>query len=253
MAILSNKAVLAVDQDPLGRMATLVRRNPVMDVLFKKLSGGDYAVAVLNRGSAAIQVDLHPADLGFSASAGCRLDARNLWSGANQGAASTLKANVASHDTVIWRIRPSSSCGMQTRTGTIITVAAGRHRSMDGYTRCLTASGVVEDCAGTSSETWTMTPSGTLKSGGKCLAAADGKTAMETCSAGKTERWKYTLLGNLVSTDGSCLTASGPDNQSAPLSLSSCGHNQPDQIWALPNQAGMEGSKRESWGGRPPE
>ena len=53
MAILGNKAVIAVDQDPLGRMATLVRRSPVMDVLFKKLSGGNYAVAVLNRGSAA--------------------------------------------------------------------------------------------------------------------------------------------------------------------------------------------------------
>ncbi len=236
--ILSNKSVLAVDQDPLGKMATLVRRNPTTDVLFKKLSGGSYAVAVLNRGTPAIQVELDPSELGFSASAGCHLEARDLWSGANQAATSSLQANIAGHDTAIWRIRPSSSCGTPTRTGTIVMIAVGSHdhyEFIDPYTRCLTASGNVEVCAGTSVETWTMTPSGTLKSGGKCLTAADGKTAMDTCSDSKAQHWKYTLLGNLVSADGVCLTASGPDNQSAPLSVSACGHNQPDQIWSLPN------------------
>jgi alpha-galactosidase len=235
--ILSNKSVLAVDQDPLGKMATLVRRNPTMDVLFKKLSDGSYAVAVLNRGTSAIQAELHPSELGFSSSAGCHLEARDLWSGANQAATSSLQANIASHDTAIWRIRPSSSCGKPTRTGTIVMIAVGSHHHefIDHYTRCLTASGNVEDCAGTSVETWTMTPSGTLKSGGKCLAVADGKTAMQACSASKAQHWKYTLLGNLVSADGACLTASGPDNQSAPLNLSACGHNKPDQIWSLPN------------------
>ena len=49
VAILGNKAVIAVDQDAAGKDATLIRRNPEMDILFKKLSGGDYAVAVLNR------------------------------------------------------------------------------------------------------------------------------------------------------------------------------------------------------------
>ena len=237
IAILSNKAVLAVDQDALGKTATLVRRNPIMDILFKKLSGGSYAVAVLNRGPSPIQVELHPADLGFSSNTGCHLEARDLWSGANQASISSLQANVASHDTAIWRIRPSSSCGMPTRTGTIVMIAVANHHHefIDHYTRCLTASGIVEDCAGTSAETWTMTPSGTLKSGGKCLAVADGKTAMQACSASKTQHWKYTLLGNLVSADGACLTASGPDDQSAPLSISACGHNQPDQIWSLPN------------------
>jgi alpha-galactosidase len=148
-----------------------------------------------------------------------------------------LQANVASHDTAIWRIRPSSSCGMPTRTGTIVMIAVANHHHefIDHYTRCLTASRIVEDCAGTSAETWTMTPSGTLKSGGKCLAVADGKMVMQTCSASKTQHWKYTLLGNLVSADGACLTASGLDDQSAPLSVSTCGHNQPDQIWSLPN------------------
>ncbi|MES2223002.1 MAG: ricin-type beta-trefoil lectin domain protein [Acidobacteriota bacterium] len=237
IGILSNKAVLEVDQDALGKTATLVRRTPTMDILFKKLSGGNYAVAVLNRGPSSIQVGLHPSDLGFSSNDGCQLEARNLWSGANQTAVSSLQASIASHDTAIWRVRPSSSCGMPTRTGTIVTIAVGSHHHefIDHYTRCVTTSGIVEDCAGTAAESWTVTPSGTLKSGGKCLAAAGGKTAMQSCSAGKDQQWKYTLLGNLVNGNGSCLTASGPDDRSAPLSLSACGHNQPDQIWSLPN------------------
>jgi alpha-galactosidase len=141
--ILSNKSVLAVDQDPLGKMATLVRRNQIMDILFKKLSGGSYAIAVLNRGPSPIQVELHPTDLGFSANSGCHLEARDLWSGTNQSATSTLQANVASHDTAIWRIRPYSSCGTPTRTGTIVMIAVGSHHHefIDHYTRCLTASG----------------------------------------------------------------------------------------------------------------
>ena len=235
VAILGNKAVLAIDQDALGKMATLVRRNQIMDVLFKKLSGGSYAIAVLNRGTSPIQLELHPADFGFAANAGCRLTAWNLWSGTDQPAASTLQANVASHDIAIWRVHAAPSCGTPTRTGAIIMVAAGRHRDMDNYTRCLAVSGSVEDCAGTSAEAWTITPSGALKSAGKCLVPANGKPSMQGCSARKDQRWKYTLLGNLVSADGECLTASGPDNQSQPLSIQTCGHNQSDQIWSLPN------------------
>jgi len=235
--ILSNKSVLAIDQDPLGKMATLVRRNRIMDVLFKKLNGGSYAIAVLNRGPSPIHVELHPTDFGFSANSVCHFEARDLWDGRNQSATSILQANVASHDTAIWRVQPSSSCGMPTRTGSIVMIAVGshHHESIDHYTRCLTDSGIIEDCAGTSAETWTIIPGGTLKSGGKCLAVVDGKTAMQTCSASKAQHWKYTLLGNLVGADGACLTASGPDDQSASLSTSPCGHNQPDQIWSLPN------------------
>ncbi|MGA9960082.1 MAG: ricin-type beta-trefoil lectin domain protein, partial [Acidobacteriaceae bacterium] len=193
--------------------------------------------SVLNRGPSSTEVELRPADFGFSSNSGCQLEARDLWSGANRPAASTLRASVASHDTAIWRVRPSSSCGMPTRTGAIVTIAVASHHHefIDHYTRCVTTSGIVEDCAGTSAETWTITPSGRLKSGGKCLTAADGKTAMQNCSDSNAQHWKYTLLGNLVNGDGSCLTAAGPDDQSAPLSVSHCGHNQSDQIWSLPN------------------
>src|SRR6185312_9864054 len=138
IAVLSNDTIIAIDQDPLGRMATLVRRSPKMDVLLKPLSNGDYAVAVLNRSAATQKIDLHPADLGFAAKADCSLNAQNLWTKSGPATVSTLQANIATHDTAIWRIRPASSCGKPTRSGAITMIAPGKHReSIEGYTVCL--------------------------------------------------------------------------------------------------------------------
>jgi len=60
VAILGNPSILAIDQDRLGRMATLVRRSPGTDVLMKTLSNGDYAIAVLNRSDALARTELRP-------------------------------------------------------------------------------------------------------------------------------------------------------------------------------------------------
>jgi alpha-galactosidase len=237
LAILSNKAVIAVDQDRLGRMARLVRRSRVVDVLFKPLSGGDYAVAVLNRGSAPLQVDLQPADFGFALKTGCRLEARNLWSGRHESSESALHAGIATHDTMIWRIHPDTACGRPTRTGTITMIATGRHRDIESYSRCLAAPGQVGTCVGTAAETWTVTASGALKSAGRrCLGAVDNKPVMQACSSGSDQHWRYTLAGNLVNAaDHECLSASGPDTEPQGLNMRACGYNQPDQIWSLPN------------------
>lgn len=242
IAILSNKSILAIDQDRLGEMATLVRRSPTIDVLFKKLSGGDYAIAVLNHGTSPVQLSLRPADFGFSANSGCRLDARNLWDGTH-ASASTLQAKVATDDTAIWRVHATSACGVPTRTGAIVMILPRKrqpHRhweppSIAEYTRCLSSTGAVETCTGTPAERWTISRAGSLKSAGRCLAVVRGKVEMKACTAGHAEHWKYTLVGNLIGAHGQCLTASGDAGQSQSLSLEACGHNLPSQIWSLPN------------------
>lgn len=237
VSILGNKRVIAVDQDPLGRMATLVRRTPAIDVLFKKLKNG-YAVAVLNRSTEPQSVELHPADLGFSA--GCRLDARNLWNGNEQHATSVLQARIAPHDTDIWSIHPAASCAAPARMGTITRLAAEtQHRQRhhrrhylnpESYTRCLTSKGV-EACTGSAAESWTVTSDGALKSSGSCLVVANGKVVMGPCSKSKSQRWRYTLKGNLINAARKgCLT--GDQNG---LSIQTCGHNPRNQIWSLPN------------------
>jgi len=238
IAVLGNRAIIAVDQDPLGRMATLVRRSEVMDVLFKPLAGGDDAVAVLNHGEAPAQVDLHPADLGFAASSECRLDAQDLWSGTRRPAISALQEAVAAHDTAIWRIHASASCGRPARTGTItMTSADRRHRSLEGYTSCLAAPGRVEACDGTAGEIWTVTSKGALhSSGGLCLAVAEGTPVLQACRRASAQYWRYTLAGNLISAAGhQCLSVASMDGNTQSLQVQPCGHNQPNQIWSLPN------------------
>ncbi|HET8638570.1 MAG TPA: ricin-type beta-trefoil lectin domain protein, partial [Acidobacteriaceae bacterium] len=177
------------------------------------------------------KIDLHPADLGFAAKADCTLNAQNLWTKSSPAAVSTLQANVASHDTAIWRIHPSSSCGKPTRSGAITMIAPGKHReSIEGYTVCLATPGKIEGCAGTPAEAWTITNSGALKSAGRCLTVAGDHPSLEACADTNAQHWKYTLPGNLVATDGGCLTATASG-----LSIESCGHNQRNQVWSLPN------------------
>ncbi len=238
IAILGNRAVIAVDQDALGRMATLVRRTPEVDTLFKPLSGGDDAVAVLNRGDAPAQIELLPADIGFAANSACRLNARDLWSGARQPAASALHAEVAAHDTAIWRIHASASCGKPGRTGAIIMITPGRHhRGLASYSRCLAAPGTVTSCSGAAGERWTFSRGGALRSsGGLCLGVVEGKPVMQACRPMGTQRWRYTLKGNLISAAGrQCLSAAGPEGDSQKLQMQPCGPNLPNQIWSLPN------------------
>ncbi len=236
VAILGNRAILAIDQDPLGRMATLVRRSPVMDILFKPLKSGDYALAVLNRGTHPIRIDLGPSDLGFAANAGCRLDAQNLWSGMQQSSASTLQVSVPAHDTQIWRIHAAAACTAPARMGVITMTSPENNQdvqSIDRYAHCLAAPGRVQGCAGTPAETWTVTAGGALESAGRCLAVVDGKPAMQPCSSTKTQHWNYTLSGNLVSDDHKCLTGGGSNTKG--LTMQVCGFNRPHQIWSLPN------------------
>jgi alpha-galactosidase len=93
---------------------------------------------VLNRSAANLKTNLRPVDLGFSANSDCRLDAQNLWTKSGPATVSALQADVAPHDTAIWRIRPASSCGKPARTGAITMIAPGKHRErIDGYMDCL--------------------------------------------------------------------------------------------------------------------
>jgi Alpha galactosidase C-terminal beta sandwich domain len=174
--------VIAVDQDPLGQMATLVRRGPATDVLFKRLASGNYALAVRNRGDAPARIELRPADLGFRANSVCRIDVRDLWTGTEQHGASSLTVEIAPHDAAIWSVRSGRACANASRTGTITIITPGRHRqAIENYTHCLAGS-QVKACTEDPAEAWTITSAGSLKSSQGCLGVADGKPVTQPCS-----------------------------------------------------------------------
>jgi alpha-galactosidase len=105
LSILSNKAVIAVDQDPYGAQGTIVKTEGKVDILAKPLAGGDISVALFNRGDTSANPAINAHDAGFSISPrGYLLD--NLWTHQVTETASDIAANVPPHGVVMYRVTP---------------------------------------------------------------------------------------------------------------------------------------------------
>jgi alpha-galactosidase len=75
LAILTNRDVIAVDQDKLGKQGQRAWQAGEQEIWTRSLSGGAIAVAIFNRANAEAKVTLRPADLKLN---GMR-KARDLW------------------------------------------------------------------------------------------------------------------------------------------------------------------------------
>jgi len=103
--ILTNKEVIAVDQDPLGRQGERAARNGDAEVWAKQMKDGSRAVVLLNRGAAEQEISVKWEDIGypdhFSASV------RDLWQHKDLGKfTGKFSAPVASHGVVVISVRP---------------------------------------------------------------------------------------------------------------------------------------------------
>ena len=108
--ILTNREVIAIDQDPLGAQGRRVRqdnqgRGATVEVWAKKLKDGGQAVVLLNRGNADAPMAVSWQELGL------RYDAepmvRDLWAKKDIGRVKgTFTATVPAHDVVMIRVMP---------------------------------------------------------------------------------------------------------------------------------------------------
>ncbi len=108
--ILTNKEVIAIDQDPLGAQGRRLRREDAtrgtsLEVWAKKLKDGGQAVVLFNRTNADAQMAVSWQELGL------RYDAeplvRDLWAHKDVGRVKgTFSATVAAHDVVMIRVTP---------------------------------------------------------------------------------------------------------------------------------------------------
>jgi len=99
--ILTNKEVIAVDQDKLGKAGYRLTQNGETEVWARPLDKGDYAVALFNRGAAEAEVAVKWADLKLSG----KPKARDLWAHADRGRlADGFTTKVASHGVVMIRV-----------------------------------------------------------------------------------------------------------------------------------------------------
>ena len=100
--LLSNREVLAVNQDALGIPARRVKQVGPCEIWKKPLADGSMAVALTNRGSSGSDVTLKAGDIGL-------LDtpklARNLWAQADMADFKTdLTQRVQPHETILLKI-----------------------------------------------------------------------------------------------------------------------------------------------------
>jgi alpha-galactosidase len=102
LAILLNKDVIAVDQDPLGVQGKQVRDADGIHVIVKPLKDGSRAVAVFNETDTPHDVSVSATEIGLKA--GGHYSVRDLWTHTQAKGDGALKAQLQPHATVMYRI-----------------------------------------------------------------------------------------------------------------------------------------------------
>ncbi|MFD8330108.1 NPCBM/NEW2 domain-containing protein [Streptomyces lydicus] len=100
--ILSNKDVIAVDQDALGKQATVLKSDSGRWTLVKQLADGGRAVALFNETGQPQRITTTARDAGLPQSAGYRL--RDLWQHRDTHTTGAISATVPAHGTTVFRV-----------------------------------------------------------------------------------------------------------------------------------------------------
>jgi alpha-galactosidase len=99
---LTNKEVIAIDQDPEGHQAKRVAKNGDQEIWSRPLAGGATAVALFNRATSDAPITVKWSDLGLKSAP---KKARDLWSHSNvKVGKSDYTAIVPGHGVVLLRL-----------------------------------------------------------------------------------------------------------------------------------------------------
>ncbi|MPY60216.1 NPCBM/NEW2 domain-containing protein [Streptomyces spongiae] len=101
--ILSNREVIAVDQDPLGEQGTVLSSDGGRWVVAKEMKDGSRAVALFNETGSAQRISTTAAAVGLPDSDAYTL--RDLWQHKSYNTAGRISATVPAHGTVLFRVR----------------------------------------------------------------------------------------------------------------------------------------------------
>ncbi|MFG2828307.1 NPCBM/NEW2 domain-containing protein [Streptomyces sp. NPDC048434] len=100
--ILANKDLIAVDQDPLGKQATVLKSESGRWTLVRQLADGARAVALFNETGQPQRISTTAKDLGLPQADGYRL--RDLWRHQDTHTTGTVSATVPAHGTTVYRV-----------------------------------------------------------------------------------------------------------------------------------------------------
>lgn len=100
--ILGNTEVIALDQDRLGKQATVSQSQAGRWTVVKELANGDRAVALFNESGQAQRITTTARDIGLPPADAYRL--RDLWQHQDFNTAGTVSATVPAHGTALFRV-----------------------------------------------------------------------------------------------------------------------------------------------------
>ncbi len=102
-AILTNRDVIAIDQDSMGKQGARIYSDGEVEVWARHLTGGAMAVAVLNAGSDRYSTHPFHLNLGKLGLSGPQ-KAKDLWVGKQMELTDNMPLEIASHDVLMVRI-----------------------------------------------------------------------------------------------------------------------------------------------------
>jgi hypothetical protein len=210
-AVLTNREVIAVDQDSRGQQGTKVAEDQAgLQVYSKTLSGtGRRAVVLLNRTGSAATITARWSSLGLTGAA----SVRNLWTATNLGSfASSYATTVPAHEAVMLTVTGTDSPG-----GQIVGTQSNRCVDINNSSTVNGTQAQLWDCNGQTNQRWTYTSGKQLMIyGSKCLDALNQGTGNGTaaviwdCNSQANQQWNVNANGTITGVQsGLCLDASG--------------------------------------------
>ncbi|WP_030434905.1 glycoside hydrolase family 27 protein [Actinoplanes subtropicus] len=218
LSILTNKNVIAVDQDSLGKQGTEVSSSGGLDVLAKPLANGDVSVALFNENSGTATITTTVGAIGKSGASSYTLT--DLWSGATSTTTNTISASVPGHGTVMLRVAGGTTGGGGSATGAVHSVGAGKCLDVPNSSTTGGTQLDIHACSGAANQTFTHTTGNQLSvySGGSqmCLDAngkgttAGTKVIIWSCNGQTNQQWLFNSNGTVTGAQsGLCLDVAG--------------------------------------------
>jgi len=100
IALLTNKEVIAIDQDPAGKQGDRVSVEGPMEIWARPLADGSKAVGLFNRHPGPIRMKVNFAQVGFSGN----VRARDIWGAKDLGSIDSYEAIVPGHGVVLLKV-----------------------------------------------------------------------------------------------------------------------------------------------------
>lgn len=231
ISFLTNRDLIAVNQDSLAQQATLVSRDGTFDVLSRSLANGDRLLTVLNRGITTSSTSIDVERLGLSPKCSYRI--KDLWDGSSSSINGSIDIkDLPSRATVVYRISLPQHCSSIVPTGMLFNTASKNCLTATSHSRVSS-----ETCNGDDSQVWTVTSSGAigpLSAKSRCLTVEGNSVSLAPCNQSPQQKWFYAVSGNLRNIyTGACLTEGTPG-------MSACGFEKDSQVSGLPSGGLLE-------------